>query len=237
MGALRFTTSEIASANSRALSNLHRLNFINVNCVVLFRCPKLTHLSYETNHLMPSRSTIIAIHDTSEFRLERLVHLKVESPFVGQYLMFLVAPNLRNLRITVSGTKKDVDMDGAFRRLWEEREEKFSPRHLHLKGMSLGVNVLKNTLEKMEGLKSLTMTDVEVRKTAFKKFAVKPKDKKRNILCPKLVTLDVDCGMKLEAGEIKSILKDVAESRRIAGIPLESLKCRGSRGMVDLCRG
>ena len=235
MGTLRFTAAEVAPFNSRSLPNLRKLYFINVNCVMLFKCPKLTHLSYETNHLMPARNITTLIHNTDEHRLKRLVYLKVESTFVGQYLAPLVAPNLRDLRITVSGTRRAEGLDGAFRKLWEERSEVLSPKFFQLKGMSLGVNVLKSALEKMEGLESLTMTDVKIAKTAFKNFAIKLKDKKRSILCPKLVTLDVDCS-KLEAEEVEYILREVAESRRIAGIPLESLIYRNFQGTVDLCQ-
>lgn len=234
-GALRFTTAEIAPIKSRSLPNLRKLYFINVNCVMLFKCPKLTHLSYETNHLLPSRHTTIVVDNTEELRLKRLVYLKVESPFVEQYLAPLIAPNLRDLRITVSGTRKAEGLDGAFRNLWEERSEMLSPKHLQLKGMHLGVNVLKSALEQMEELESLKMTDVKIAKTALKNFAIKKlKDKKRSILCPKLVALDVDCS-KLEAGEIETILREVADSRRAAGLPLKSLVCRSLHSVVDLC--
>jgi hypothetical protein len=238
MGALRFTATDTASINSRSLLNLRKLYFINVNCVLLFKCPKLTHLSYETNHLMTPRNTTTVIHNSGDLMLKRLVYLKVESPFVEQYLAHLVAPNLRDLRITVSGTRKVEGLDGPFRKLWEERSEKLLPKFLQLKGMSLGVNVLKSALEKMERLESLKLTDVKIAKTAFKNFAIKLKDKKRSILCRKLVTLDVDCShsANLEAGEIAAILREVAESRRIAGIPLESLSYRSSQGTVDLCQ-
>ena len=231
MGTLRFAAAEIAPINLRSLPNLRKLFFINVNCAMLFKCPKLAYLSYETSHLLPFPTVI---HNTDEHRLKRLLYLKVDSPFVGQYLAPLVAPNLRDLRITVSGTKKAEGLDGAFRKLWEERSEKLSPKFLRLKGMALGVNVLKNALEKMEGLENLTMTDVKVAKTAFKNFAVKPKDKERSILCPKLVTLDVDCS-KLETEELETILRGVAESRRIAGLPLESLIYHSLQGVEDLC--
>lgn len=235
MGTLRFTAAEVALIKSWTLPNLRKLYFINVNSIMLFKCPKLTHLSYETDHLMPLRNTPLVIHNTDEHRLKRLVYLKVESPFAGQYLAPLVAPNLQDLRITVSGTKKAEALDRAFRTLWEERSENFSPIFLQLKGMDLSVNVLKSALEKMEGLQSLTMANVNVAKTAFKNLAIKPKDKKRSILCPNLVTLDVDCP-KLEARDIVPILREVAESRRIAGIPLESLIYHGLKGTVDLCQ-
>lgn len=234
MGIIRFTAAEVAATKSKTLPNLRKLYFINVNSAMLFKCPKLTHFSFETDDLMPLRNVPTVIHNTDEHRLERLVYLKVESPFVGQYLAPLVAPNLRDLRITVSGSRKAEGLDWAFRKLWEERSETLSPKFLQLKGMILGVNVLKNALEQMEELESLTMTNVKVTKTAFKNLAV-PKDRKRGILCPRLVTLDVYCS-KLQAAMIEPILREVAESRSGAGIPLESLIFRGLEGTVDLCQ-
>jgi hypothetical protein len=227
MGRIRFTADEIALYNSKSLPNLRELYFINANCAMLFKCPELTHLSYKTDHLL---ITATAIHDTNELRLERLVYCEVESPFVGQYLAPLVAPNLQNLRI------KAQELDSAFQKWWKERSGKSALEILSLERVSLRGNMLKSTLEKMEGLKSLRLRGVRIGERALKTLAINPKAKKRSILCPKLVTLDVDCYM-LAFGDIEPVLKEVAESRRIAGIPLESLKCHSSRDtLLDLCQ-
>jgi hypothetical protein len=222
MGTLRFTANEIALYNSMSLPNLRQLYFIDVNCAMLFECPKLTHLSYKTNYPIPPCTT-------NELKLGRLVYCEVKSPFVGQYLTPLVAPNLQHLRIKGGG------LGGAFQRWWEERSEKSALEVLQLERMSLGVTVLKSTLEKMEGLKILRLGHVKISLTAFRNFVIKPKGRKRSILCPKLVTLDVGC-TKLEVGELEPILKEVVDSRRIAGIPLESLTYRSLKDTLDLCQ-
>ena len=201
---IRFTTDEIALYNSRSLPNLRRLDFVNVNCAMLFECPNLTHLSYTTNHFMPPYVASTVIHDTNEFRLERLMYCEIDSPFMGQYLAPLAAPNLQDLRIVTS----------------------WSSVKLHV--LNVGVHVLKSTLEKMEPLKNLKMSRVEIAKTGLEILVIDPKDTMRSILCPELVTLDVDCSTP-EHGGLKPILKEVAESRRIAGIPLESITYGNSR--------
>ena len=197
MGDLHFTADEIALYKSRSLPNLRKLYFINAHCAMLFECPNLTHLSYETNILSRSSTTAAMIHNTNEFRLERLMYCEVDSPFMGQYLAPLVAPNVQDLRIAARWT-------------------------------SLRVDVHKSTLEKMGGLKNLKVNRVKIAKTELDIFVIDPKDRKRSILCPKLVTLDVDCSVP-EDGDIKPILKEVAESRHIAGIPLESITYCDSR--------
>ena len=227
---LRFTTGEIALSNSRSLPSLRKLYFINVNCPMLFDCPKLTHLSYKTDFSMRSDPATAVIHSTNVHRLERLVYCEVKSPLVGQYLAPLVAPNLQKLRIKSGGW----DREGQ--KLWEKRSEKFSLEILQLEWVCLGVNVLKSALKEMEGLKILKMRNVEIAKTAFKLFALKPKPRKSSILCPDLVILDVHCLSLIKVGDVKPILKEVAESRRIAGTPLTSLIYHSSEGTVDLCQ-
>ena len=157
---------------------------------MLFQCPNLTHLSYESGSLGRATTTTV-IRDINEFRLERLMYCEVQSPFVGQYLAPLVAPNVQDLRIETAWT-------------------------------SLGVNVLKGILEKMEGLKTFRTGRVEIAEAVIEIFAIKPEDREHSILCPKLVTLDICCSMP-EDGDLKPILKEVAESRHIAGIPLGSI--------------
>ena len=208
MGTLRFTTDEVRLYNSRSLPNLRKLYFANVNCAMLFECPNLTHLSYKTNYRMPPCLTTIVMQDTNEFRLEHLVYCEVRSPFIEQYLVPLVAPNLQDLHIAAVSTYGRT---------------------------SLGVDVLKSTLKKMEALRILEMSCVEIAKTAFETFVIEPKDRKRSILCPKLVRLNVEVPIPKD-GDLKPILKEVAESRRIAGIPLKSLRYRSLGETVDLCQ-
>jgi len=222
MNGIRFTVDEIALYNSRSLPNLRKLYFINVNCAMLFECPNLTHLSYQINNFTPHVATTTVV-------LKHLWYCEVESTFVGDLLAPLVAPNLRYLYITKG-------LDGAFRRWWEERSEKSVLTTLHLEEMSLTAGVLKTTLETMEGLKRLRLRDVQIAKTAFKKLEIKPKGRKSSILCPRLVTLDVDSAELARLGDLERILKEVAESRRIAGIPLESLTYRSLEGTLDLCQ-
>ena len=229
MGRLRFTTDEIALYNSRSLPGLRKLFFINVNCPMLFECPKLTHLSYKTDCSVPSYTDTAAMHSTNVLRLDRLVYCEVASPFVGQYLAPLVAPNLQKLCIKAGG------WDGAFRKLWGERSEKLSVEILQLEWTSLAVNVLKSALKGMEGLKILKFRNTQIAKAALKLFALKPKHRKSSILCPNLVTLDVHCP-SLKPSDVKPTLKEVAESRRIAGIPLKSLIYHGLEETVDLCQ-
>ena len=191
MNTLRFTTDEIALYNSRSLPNLRKLYFVNVNCAMLFECPNLTHLSYKTNNTMAPCTATTAIHSTNEFRLEHLMYCEVDSPFKGQYLAPLAAPNVQELRIATAWT-------------------------------SLGVGMLESTLEKMGGLKNLKITRIGIAKAGLEIFVIDPRDRKRSILCPKLVTLDVHCWTPRDV-DLKPILKKVAESRHIAGIPLASI--------------
>jgi hypothetical protein len=225
MGRICFTADEIALCSSKSLPNLRELYFINANCAMLFECPELTHLSYKTDDCFTTTTTI---HNTNEFRLERLVYCKVESPLVGQYLAPLVAPNLQNLRIINA-----QELDSAFQKWWEERSGKPALEILYLEGVSLRGKMLKSTLEKMEGLKNLRLWGVRITKAELKTFAINPRARKRSTLCPKLVTLDVDCYMLAFEG-IEPVLKEVAESRRIAGIPLESFRCHSSRCTFDV---
>ena len=203
MGDLHFTTDEIALYKSRSLPNLRKLYFINAQCAMLFECPNLTHLSYETNVFMHGCTTAAMIHNTNEFRLERLMYCEVDSPFMEQYLAPLVAPNVQDLRIAAGRTSLEAD-------------------------------VLKGTLEKMGGLKNIKMSLDKTAKTVLEIFVIDPKDRKRSILCPKLVTLDADCSIPKD-GDIRPILKEVAESRHIAGVPLESITCGRSRGTRWTC--
>jgi len=222
MGRVRFTANEIALYNSRSLPHLRKLYFINVNCVMLFECPKLTHLSFKTDHITPLPATTQVIH-------KRLVYCKVEGPSAAQYLAPLVVPNLQSLCI------KAERLDREFRKWWEEHPGKLALRILHLEQMALGVGVLKSTLGKMEGLNILRLWDVQMAKTAFQNFTIKPQGRKSSILCPKLITLDVN-RTTLDVRELERILKEVAESRRIAGMPLKSLRYRSSKGTLDLCQ-
>ena len=222
MNGIRFTADEIALYISRSLPNLRKLYFINVNCAMLFECPNLTHLSYKINTPRVAITTTVV--------LKHLVYCEVESTFVGDLLAPLVAPNLRCLRIKTKG------LDRAFQRWWEERSGKSVLTTLHLEEISLTTGMLKTTLETMEGLKRLRLRDVQVVETAFKKLEIKPKGRKGSILCPRLVTLDVDSTELARLGDLERILKEVAESRRIAGVPLKSLTYRSLEGTLDLCQ-